>query len=133
MIEEFDKGPWKVVTVGPNYADIYSDDFTHDVRISINGDFKDMEQRLKYAEALAATLNTTDALEQCHRELARTANAIDDIYRASAEGRDLIGKYYGHWHPQFVAELPEYKGIHRKGIPPYPRPPAPPRPTEDKQ
>ena len=52
---------------------------------------------------------TADALEQCHRELARTANAIDDIYRASAEGRDLICKYYGHWHPQFVAELPEYK------------------------
>ena len=51
----------------------------------------------------------SDALAQCHRELARTANAIDDIYRASAEGRDLICKYYGHWHPQFVAELPEYK------------------------
>ena len=33
---------------------------------------------------------SADALEQCHRELARTANAIDDIYRASAEGRDLI-------------------------------------------
>ena len=61
MTEIFDKGPWKVLAVGPNYADISSDDFTHDVQISINGDFRDLKQRLKYAEALAETLNTAAA------------------------------------------------------------------------
>ena len=55
------------------------------------------------------------ALEQCHRELARTANAIDDIYRASDEGRKLVCAHYGSWHPQFVAELPDYKGSQTAG------------------
>lgn len=58
MLKKFDRGPWRVVMVGPVYADICSDDFTHDVTISVNGDFESMGQRLQYAQDLAETLNT---------------------------------------------------------------------------
>ena len=64
MINKFDKGPWIVVPDDSYAADITSDDFTHDVAIFISGDFEDTEQRAKYIEAFAATLNTADALVQ---------------------------------------------------------------------
>ncbi len=57
-IEE--NGPW---SVGNNYEGTYleSDDFTHDVRLYINGDFESHEQRVEYAEEIARRLNTHNA------------------------------------------------------------------------
>lgn len=53
-----DKGPWKS---GMNELDnrvfVESDDFTHDVRLYINGDFGSQEERLAYANGIAGALN----------------------------------------------------------------------------
>lgn len=51
-----DKGPW---VAGGNTVDAYveSVDFTHDVRLRVDGDFRDYAQRREYAEWLAETLN----------------------------------------------------------------------------
>jgi hypothetical protein len=60
--EAFDKGPWTYRTdpkasthVGRYFVE--SDDFSHDVRLYINGDFGSDEDRRKYGESLARTLN----------------------------------------------------------------------------
>ncbi len=49
-----DKGPW---TVSADGRRIESDDFTHDVALTVGGDFYDDAQRLAYSQALAARLN----------------------------------------------------------------------------
>jgi hypothetical protein len=36
---------------------VESDDFKHDVRLYVNGDFEDVEEKLKYAEQIAVRLN----------------------------------------------------------------------------
>lgn len=59
-----DRGPW---TAGRDNAAekfvcrtfVESDDFHHDVRLYINGDFSDDEQRFAYAQWLADRLNKT--------------------------------------------------------------------------
>ena len=60
--EHFDKGPWTYRTdpkasthVGRYFVE--SDDFSHDVRLYINGDFADDDACRAYGEALARTLN----------------------------------------------------------------------------
>lgn len=54
-----DRGPWKV---GVNSIDarvfLGSDDFTHDVRLYIDGDFADQGEKLDYAKSIADQLNT---------------------------------------------------------------------------
>ena len=51
-----ERGPWRA---GNNRVDYFieSDDFTHDVRLYINGDFESDEQKMDYAEELAKRLN----------------------------------------------------------------------------
>lgn len=51
-----DAGPWKAGE-DDNCAYLQSDDFTHDVRLYINGDFGDRETRMKYAKWLEYKLN----------------------------------------------------------------------------
>lgn len=55
-----DKGPWSVVTTPPPEIGTYleSDDFTHDVRLKISGDFASVADRELYAFALAEALNS---------------------------------------------------------------------------
>ena len=48
-----DKGPWNIST----NMELQSDDFTHDVRIKINGDFEGLADRLRYLNALKDRLN----------------------------------------------------------------------------
>lgn len=55
MIEE--KGPW-AAAFGNGKAFIESDDFTHDVRLCVSGDFESVEQKVEYAEEIARRLNT---------------------------------------------------------------------------
>lgn len=54
-----DKGPWSVVTTPPPETATYleSDDFTHDVRMRVSGDFATVADRELYALALAEALN----------------------------------------------------------------------------
>lgn len=51
-----DKGPW---TVSADGKLIISDDFTHDVILTVTGDFFDDVQRKQYADDLASRLNET--------------------------------------------------------------------------
>lgn len=55
VIEFNDKGPWTVSN--KEGRSIESDDFTHDVMLSIGGDFESDEQRYAYAHGLANVLN----------------------------------------------------------------------------
>lgn len=48
-----DKGPWNITT----NMELQSDDFMHDVRIKINGDFEGLADRLRYLNALKDRLN----------------------------------------------------------------------------
>lgn len=64
-----EKGPWKAVRqnyhseeeakrhVYEEHIFLESDDFTHDVRLGIDGDFADCDHKMKYAEEIAAKLN----------------------------------------------------------------------------
>lgn len=49
-----DKGPWEV---SPDGRNVYSDDFTHDVHLTVHGDFYDDNDRKRYSDQLAAVLN----------------------------------------------------------------------------
>lgn len=55
-----DKGPWRARSSGSGDAKrwfLESDDFTHDVRLYLNGDFADDAQRQAYLDDLARRLN----------------------------------------------------------------------------
>lgn len=51
-----DAGPWSVQDEGASVV-LYSEDFTHDVSLVIQGDFRDKAQRIEYAQWLASVLN----------------------------------------------------------------------------
>ena len=58
QIEE--RGPWNARQQGDDHIKgvfVESDDFTHDVRLYVNGDFTNTEQRFAYAEEIAKRLN----------------------------------------------------------------------------
>lgn len=55
-LEFKDKGPWEVAE-SKGRVRLYSDDFTHDVSLEVNGDFSTIEGKIKYAQALAEVLN----------------------------------------------------------------------------
>lgn len=50
-------GPWSAGAAGDGKAFVQSNDFSHDVRLMVTGDFASPEQRLAYAEELARRLN----------------------------------------------------------------------------
>ncbi|WP_434715736.1 hypothetical protein [Paraburkholderia sp. A3RO-2L] len=52
-----DKGPWMVNKWSGERVVLQSDDFTHDVALVVDGDFGSHEEKLAYANALAAWMN----------------------------------------------------------------------------
>jgi len=52
-----DEGFWTVGKTSENKVFLQSDDFTHDARLYIDGDFIDMKHKIRYAENLAKRLN----------------------------------------------------------------------------
>lgn len=61
--EVVDNGPWSAWSnEETGSAGIQSDDFTHDVYLTVYGDFEYHEQKLQYAEYLASVLNTREPL-----------------------------------------------------------------------
>lgn len=58
-----DKGPWQVRLVPDEEAGfgcqvyVESDDFTHDVMLSIGGDFRSLKQKHQYAVFISGELN----------------------------------------------------------------------------
>ena len=59
---EREKGPWDSFIEGDKVV-VESDDFTHDVRLYVDGDFSDIWDRLAYAKAIATTLNAAMPLK----------------------------------------------------------------------
>ena len=59
MSEPEDKGPWTVLQMvgGERVTGLYSDDFEHDVRLIIDGDFGSAEDKLNYAKWMRDVLN----------------------------------------------------------------------------
>ena len=60
-----ERGPWRA---GNNRKDYFveSDDFTHDVRLVITGDFESDEQRMDYAKEIARRLNAVGRITQIY-------------------------------------------------------------------
>jgi len=55
-----DKGPWEIyweTTFPPTAGGVVSDDFEHDVVLTISGDFADESDKLEYCEWLRNKLN----------------------------------------------------------------------------
>lgn len=52
-----DKGPWVVNEWSDNRVVLQSDDFEHDVALVVDGDFGSLQEKLAYAEFLAAWMN----------------------------------------------------------------------------
>jgi hypothetical protein len=50
-----DKGPWYVIETRGRFS-VVSDDFNHDVLLTISGDFDSKESRREYANWLAESL-----------------------------------------------------------------------------
>jgi hypothetical protein len=50
---------WTVGVSTEQKVYLETDDFTHDVRLYVNGDFENKEQEIKYASELARKLNGT--------------------------------------------------------------------------
>lgn len=50
---------WTVGVSTDQKVYLETDDFTHDVRLYVNGDFENKEQEIKYASVLARKLNGT--------------------------------------------------------------------------
>lgn len=55
-MEIVERGPWTARQDGPKTF-VESEDFTHDVRLYVDGDFSSPEQKLAYAEEIARRLN----------------------------------------------------------------------------
>jgi hypothetical protein len=62
-----DRGPWSVAMVDGK-PELFSDDFEHDVKLRISGDFADDQQRMNYANALAAQLNAASGVRVSDHE-----------------------------------------------------------------
>lgn len=52
-----ESGKWHVDTADETDVFILRDDFEHDAMLIVDGDFKDLEQKLQYAEEIAKRLN----------------------------------------------------------------------------
>lgn len=58
-----ERGPWRARVTGEEHPRTFieSDDFTHDVRLYVDGDFADKEQRMAYAQEISRRLNQHNA------------------------------------------------------------------------
>ena len=102
-----DKGPWSVGTT-PNSTYIESDDFTHDVRLEITGDFGNVNDLRLYAEGIAARLNSSaNTLQrtQSHyvAEAMENARLHQRIAELEAALPGAVARYGDHNPLQFTA------------------------------
>lgn len=67
-----DKGPWEAGVADDGRVFLQSDDFTHDVRLYIDGDFRDQAERWKYAQSILASLSASNAM----RDALEDPNAV---------------------------------------------------------
>lgn len=100
-----DMGPWRFVARSDDQEFLKrwyleSGDFSHDVRLYINGDFADAEQRKEYGEALAAQLNASSQLGQL--SIGALLSGLREI-RANALKKDA--KYIALMVDEMLASL----------------------------
>lgn len=66
-MEIIERGPWRAgETKDRARAFVESDDFTHDARLYVSGDFTSDDQRLAYAEEIARRLNAAMTKEKAN-------------------------------------------------------------------
>lgn len=58
LAERRDKGPWRAGVTDDKRVFVESADFTHDVRLYIDGDFANLDQKVRYATGIANQLST---------------------------------------------------------------------------
>lgn len=63
LAEQRDKGPWKAGCTDDKRVFIESADFDHDVRLYVDGDFANLDQKTRYAIDIADQLNSTPAVQ----------------------------------------------------------------------
>ena len=57
-LRQLEKGPFYLGKIKDSEIHIYSHDFSHDVMMSINGDFKTEEAAIEYVRAVVDVLNS---------------------------------------------------------------------------
>jgi hypothetical protein len=105
-----DAGPWSVRNDGRH---IYSEDFEHDVKLKVDGDFATDAQRKTYSDALAAVLNRAEPVS------AEDARRLD-VIQAHTAGDIMIcppGNHGGSdqtWLVSFEDDRDRYGSICRE-------------------
>src|SRR5690625_3225709 len=99
--EPVDKGPWKA---GVNRSDkrtfIESDDFTHDVRLYVDGDFADQDEKLAYALGIADQLNAAPQPAKPVR-----VPSDEDIERLASEHLNAHAQFVGAGEVHYEGEI----------------------------
>ena len=108
QIEE--RGPWTARQQSDDHIKgvfVESDDFTHDVRLYVNGDFASGEQKLAYAKEIAKRLNAWEVhnAKGCYIQEALAIPTDDSVLQERlAQERERCAKVceelgmIGHWH-----------------------------------
>lgn len=93
MAKTWDNGPWTAQISDGRGVFVESGDFTHDVRLYVNGDFRDEAQNLAYARWLADVLNGNQAaLAARDAELAEARAEADSLRELLADERELAAE-----------------------------------------
>ena len=58
LAKQRDKGPWKAGCTDDKRVFVESEDFDHDVRLYVDGDFANLDQKVRYAIGIANQLST---------------------------------------------------------------------------
>lgn len=90
-------GQWSLVS-HEDRVSLQSDDFSHDVRLYVNGDFRDRGQEILFAEGVQKVLNTDlDALRKYIDGLEKAINLYGDriaMANAPAELQEVIDQAF---------------------------------------
>lgn len=84
-------GEWSIGETDDNRIYIESDDFTHDVRLYVDGDFRDLDQRRAYVECILTALTADKASDEALEEAGHAlSEIIDERYQWKNAGPFII-------------------------------------------
>lgn len=91
----FDKGPWRVEATSDGAVGISSDDFGHDVMLTVSGDFSDGNLKRAYAQYLADIL--TDGCVRAHasRDLVDDEGILAALNAVKGPEKELLMRAAG--------------------------------------
>lgn len=82
-----DKGPWHAIKWdGGKRVDLSSDDFTHDVALTVSGDFATADDKFRYAEQMAAWMNAALAQPSPAQDHSEQSLAMVELERPKVAG-----------------------------------------------